>query len=99
MNPSNSRHPSLSRLIKERRSMLRMTQPQIAERMRVTAECVGHWEKGTRRMELDKLPRLAEILQLDEQYVCRLALSEFHPALYDTLFGSEQPQPASGCTS
>jgi hypothetical protein len=42
-------------------------------------------------MELDKLPRLGAILQLDDQHLCQLALYEFHPALYATLFGPEPP--------
>ena len=43
-------------------------------------------------MELDKLPRLAAILQLNPKDLCRLALFEWHPRLYATLFGAERPQ-------
>jgi transcriptional regulator with XRE-family HTH domain len=89
---NNNHHSSLSRALKNRRGELRMSLLQVAERMRVTAEAISHWEKGTRRMELDKLPRLAAILQLNGQYLCQLALFEFHPALYAALFGPEPPK-------
>jgi hypothetical protein len=58
---------------------------------------VGHWERGKRRIELDKLPRLAAVLQLNVQDVCRIALREFHPALYHALFGADHP-PEPQCT-
>ena len=100
MNPSNGNNLCLTRVLKERRHLLHLNLLQIADRMRVTPESVGHWERGSRRMELNRVPRLASILQLDEQYLCRLALAEFHPAMYACLFGPEQPaEPSSTCTS
>jgi transcriptional regulator with XRE-family HTH domain len=84
---------SLADLLKERRLRLGLKQQQIAEELRVGPECVGLWERGKRRPELDKLPRLAAALRLDEQDVCRLALFESHPCLYSTIFGDEPPCP------
>jgi transcriptional regulator with XRE-family HTH domain len=84
---------SVSQLIRQRRVALRLKQSAIAAELRVEPESVGHWESGRRRMELDKLPRLAAILQLNKKDLCRLALSEWHPRLYATLFGTEPPRP------
>ena len=91
MNETNDR--SVSHLIRQRRIELRIKQSTIAAEMRVEPESVGHWERGRRRMELNKIPRLAGILQLNKKDLCRLALFEWHPRLYATLFGSEPPRP------
>lgn len=86
----------LSALLRSRRDTLRLRQHQIGDALRVRPESVGYWERGKRRIELDKLPRLAKILQLNPQDLCRMALREFHPALYHALFGTDQPaQPQS----
>jgi len=90
MNELNHNLP-LTTLIRRRRNTLRLKQQQIADVLRVGPEAVGHWERGKRRIELDKLPRLAAVLQLNAQDVCRVALREFHPALYLALFGADQP--------
>jgi transcriptional regulator with XRE-family HTH domain len=91
MNETNDR--SVSHFIRQRRIALRIKQSTIAAELRVEPESVGHWERGRRRMELDKLPRLAGILQINKKDLCRLALFEWHPCLYATLFGSEPPRP------
>ena len=83
---------SLSDCIRQRRITLRLTQAQIAAELYVEPESVGHWESGRRRMELDKLPRFAAILKINQKDLCRLALSEWHPCLYATLFGTERPR-------
>jgi transcriptional regulator with XRE-family HTH domain len=76
-------------LLRRRREELHMLQMQIAERLRVTPECIGMWESGKRRMSIDKLPRLAEILLFEKRELCIAALREFHPAFYAALFGGE----------
>ena len=91
MENSNNRRMSFADLIKHRRSALHLRQQQVADALRVGSVAVGHWENGTRRIDLDKLPRLAAVLQLNEQDVCRTALREFHPLLYLALFGTDQP--------
>ena len=86
----------LSDIIRERRQRLGLKQAEIADQLRVGPESVGLWERGLRRIELNKVPRLAFALRLDEKDVCRVALYESHPNLYATLFGSEPPsQPRS----
>jgi len=73
-------------LLRNRRKELSLTQAEIAEILHVTPECIGQWEAGRRRMELSKLPRIAEALQIDAEELCTKALAEFHPLLYATLF-------------
>ena len=91
MNEQNNDNMSLSRLIKQRRNTLGLKQQQIADELNVLPESIGNWERAKRRIELDRVPPLAAILQLNEQDVCRLALYETHPRLYATLFGSDRP--------
>ena len=76
-------------LLRRRREELSLFQAQIAEALHVTPECIGQWECGRRRMELGKLPRIAEALQLDAKELCAKALSEFHPLVYAALFGHD----------
>jgi len=76
-------------LLRRRREELSLLQAQIAEALHVTPECVGQWESGHRRMELSKIPRIAEALQMDAKELCVKALAEFHPLVYVTLFGKD----------
>ena len=90
MNEMNS--ISVSALIRNRRRMLRIKQAGVAEEMRVSEPVISHWECGRRRVELNKLPRLATLLKLDPKELCRLALFEWHPRFYNALFGSASPR-------
>ena len=76
-------------LLRRRREELSLFQSQIAEALHVTPECVGQWESGHRHMELSKLPRIAQALQMDAKELCAKALAEFHPLVYATLFGKD----------
>jgi transcriptional regulator with XRE-family HTH domain len=78
----------LHTLLRRRREELFLIQAQLAEALHVTPECVGQWECGRRRMELSKIPRIAQALQLDARELCARALAEFHPLVYATLFGT-----------
>ena len=91
MNETNDQNTSLSALIKRRRNTLGLKQQQIADELSVVPESIGNWERSKRRIGLDRVPRLAAILQLNQQDVCRLALFEIHPRLYATLFGADRP--------
>jgi transcriptional regulator with XRE-family HTH domain len=91
INEINSHPLSLPDLIKERRAALGLTQEQVANALQVVSEAVGYWERRKRRIDLDRIPHLAAILELDEQDVSRLALFEHHPRLHAALFGTERP--------
>jgi len=80
-------------MLRRRREELSLFQTQIAEALHVTPECVGQWESGHRRMELSKLPRIAQALQMDAKELCVKALAEFHPLVYATLFGKDTTPP------
>jgi DNA-binding XRE family transcriptional regulator len=82
-------------LLRRRREQLSLLQAQIAEALHVTPECITRWEGGSRRMELSKLPRIAEVLQLDAKELCARALAEFHPSVYASLFGNAAAPPTS----
>jgi transcriptional regulator with XRE-family HTH domain len=85
-------HPvPLADLIKRRRTSLRLTQQQVADVLRVVPEAVGLWERQKRRVDLDRIPSLAAVLELNEQDVSRLALYEYTPRLHAALFGAERP--------
>lgn len=45
-------------------------------------------ESGQRNLDLNKIPRLADVLGLSREDLCKLALFEAAPALYSTLFDS-----------
>ena len=79
-------------ILRERRTALRLKQAEVAAELNVTVECVGHWEAGRRRMELNKIPRAAAVLKVNAADLCRKALDEWYPAFYDGLF-PDRPQP------
>ena len=86
-NPTTTTVVPLHILLRRRREELSLLQAQIAEALHVTPGCITQWESGRRRMELSKLPRIAEALQIDAKELCAKALAEFHPLVYATLFG------------
>jgi predicted transcriptional regulator len=88
MNANSTTTVPLHILLRRRREELNLIQAQVAETLHVTPECIGRWEDGTRRMELSKLPRIAQALQLDAKVLCAKALAEFHPLFHDALFGN-----------
>ncbi len=92
MNELNDRSVPFYQILRQRRMELRLRQAEIAAELRVEPETIGHWESGRRRMELNKVPRMAAILHLNAKDLCRLALFEWHPRLHDALFGTDRPQ-------
>ena len=92
MNETNNRSVSFAEFLHQRRTALRLRQAEIAAELRVEPETVGHWESGRRRMGLDKIPRMAAVLQVEGKDLCRRALAEWHPRFHDTLFGADRPQ-------
>ena len=88
--PTTATAEPLHILLRRRRKELSLIQSDIAEALHVTPECVVLWECGRRRMELSKLPRLAAALQIDPKELCAKALAEFHPAVYNALFGNRR---------
>jgi transcriptional regulator with XRE-family HTH domain len=80
-----------AQLIRQRRLALRLKQAEIAAAMRVEPESVGNWETGRRRIELNRIPHLAFLLEVNPTDLCRMALHEWHPCFHDALFGRNAP--------
>ncbi len=80
-------HTKLKKLIRERREALGLTQADLARYLGVQPEFICLIEGGRRRPDLDRLPRLAEVLDLDAGRLCRLAIYERAPRCYAALFG------------
>ena len=84
----------LHRILQRRREELALKQAEVAEALRVTPESIGLWERGARRISLDRLPRLAQVLRVDPRSLCLTALAEFHPCFHAALFGPGAPDPS-----
>jgi transcriptional regulator with XRE-family HTH domain len=78
---------ALGAIIRARRIELGYTQESVAKAAGwVAAEMVSMIETGRRSPNLDKIPRIARKLDLDAADLCRVALAESYPILYQTIF-------------
>lgn len=78
----------LSCFIRHRREELRLTHQQLADLIQVSPGFVSLVESGHRRLDLDRIPRLADALETDRTYLCWMAVSERSPAIVQELFGA-----------
>ncbi len=85
--PANGGEP-INITLRRRREELGLKQEHLAEHLHVTPQTVGQWERGLRRMELGKIPRIAALLELDAKELCARALAEFYPSVYAALFNN-----------
>lgn len=60
---------SVGSRIKERRSILRLNQTELAERVGVIKQTVSHWETGKNRVPLGKLTALANALEVNAHWL------------------------------
>ena len=84
------------RRIRERREQLKesehLTQTDIARAIGIESpEFITMLEQGRRNLDLNKVPRLADVLKLDRKNLCKLALYETAPSLYAELFDTSLP--------
>lgn len=78
----------LARILRQRREELQLTQADVARALDIkSSEFIGMVENGQRRLDLNRLPALADVLKLDSEKLCRLALFEEAPQLALSLFG------------
>jgi transcriptional regulator with XRE-family HTH domain len=75
-----------SRLIRRRREELNLSRAEVAEQIGVTTDAITLIELGYRRLDLDRIPALADALELNRRHLCRQALQERAPQLYRQLF-------------
>ncbi len=76
-----------SHYIRQRRLDLDKTQKQVAEVLGTTPDFVTLVEAGERRIDLDRVPLLADALEVDRTDLCVWALSERAPVLFSEVFG------------
>lgn len=86
--------PPLHMQLRRRREQLNLRQADVAEALGVSAEAVTLWEGARRRVELCKIPRLAQTLHMDQRELCFTALAEYHPAFFQGMFGPHNETPA-----
>ena len=77
----------LSRFIRHRREELRLTHQQLADLIQVSPGFVSLVESGHRRLDLDRIPQLADALETDRTYLCWMAVIEGKPVIFQELFG------------
>jgi transcriptional regulator with XRE-family HTH domain len=78
----------LSRYIRHRREELRLTHQQLADLIQVSPGFVSLVESGHRRLDLDRIPQLADALETDRTYLCWMAVIEGKPVIFQELFGA-----------
>ena len=78
-------------ILRRRRQELNLHLANIAQALDVTPEAISMWERGRRRMDLDKLPTIAQVLRLQQSDFCLMAIYHFHPAVYTAVFGQKTP--------
>jgi transcriptional regulator with XRE-family HTH domain len=76
-----------SRFIRRRREELQLTHQNLADLIQVSPGFVSLIESGHRRLDLDRIPQLADALETDRTYLCWMAVIEGKPALFQEIFG------------
>ena len=79
-----------SALIRSRRLQIGKTQRQVAEDIGVTSDCITLVELGYRRLGFDRIPALADALEIDRNILCQQALQSQAPQLYQELIWEEE---------
>jgi transcriptional regulator with XRE-family HTH domain len=91
---------SVRDIIRARRRELHLTQSDVAHGLGfLSPEFISMCESGRRAVELNKIPKLAEILRLDPVNLCRLALTEAAPLMAIALFGRSPANPYAGASA
>ncbi len=72
--------------IRRQRRLLKLTQEQLGDKLGVTGDFIGLIETGRRRLDLDRIPALAEALQTEPMGMCLTVLCERAPRLFKILF-------------
>lgn len=79
------------RFVRERRDAVNKTQSQVGNALGYkSGEYWGLIESGKRNVDPEKVPRWAEVLDLDRQAFTKLYLKIFMPNIYFTFWGEEE---------
>lgn len=92
---------SLPEFIRRRRNELNLTQTDVAQAVGVQSpDFISLIEQGLRNLSLDRIPMLAQVLQVEAVELCKMALEQQFPLLADCLFSEQSifrgPQQGSG---
>ena len=68
------RRRTLSEVLADARQERRLTQPELAQRIRVSSQQISRWERGIQRPNRDNIKLLADELGLDVNDLLGLAL-------------------------
>jgi len=80
-------------IIRERRVELGLSQVELGRSLGVASgEFICMVEAGRRHFAVNNIPRLATALGLGAADLCRCALFELAPALYQATFGETEPE-------
>lgn len=82
-------------IIKSRRNQMGLTLAQLGFELGITGEFLSQVESGKRALNLDRVPGLARILDLDAAGLCRVALATQYPVIYSVLFPTQPPESIS----
>jgi transcriptional regulator with XRE-family HTH domain len=85
---------SMGNIIRQRREELGLSQVELGRALGIASgEFICMVETGKRHFALENVPRLAAVLCLDAEDLCRCALWEAAPSMYRSTFGDVAPQP------
>jgi transcriptional regulator with XRE-family HTH domain len=76
---------SVADTLRRRREELGLSQEGIATQLGLTADFIGLCERGMRRVGLDRIPQLAQILEVNAKDLAMMALVEEAPQMADVL--------------
>ena len=70
----------IATFIRARRRELSLTQADVARSCGLAScDFIGLVEAGHRRLQLERIPRLAEVLEVHPRFLCLLALRSWSP--------------------
>jgi transcriptional regulator with XRE-family HTH domain len=82
----------LKDIVRERRQELGFTQVQLGLALGIASgEFVSMIETGRRHFAWDNVPKVAVVLGLDAEALCRCAMWETAPTFYRSVFGDTKP--------
>lgn len=86
---------SMGNIIRQRREELGISQRELGRALGIASgEFICMVESGKRHFALENVPRLAAVLWLDAEDLCRCAVWEVAPSFYRLAFGdATPPQP------
>jgi transcriptional regulator with XRE-family HTH domain len=90
--PSHPEEKSIGGLIRHFRERADISQKEFSKRVgHASAEWTGMIESGARKLDIDLVPRVAQILKVNLRDLTLVALAQYYPKTYSVLFGQQEP--------